>query len=387
MRKFSVVILIFLSGYAVAQTSPLIVPLSEDSTKVTFLLQDVSGIQKIRLVSDLTSYFDNGINIKPENTGWLQKNVATHQWSLTLTVDSRLRLPYRYEITVASNGKDSSYEILDPLNNNIYLKGNSRLQQSVMELDHAFVFPWGTNADTTSYWKKIGLISSVTHRDQDVYIYTPPGFKNTGEVYNVLVALGSYSYGVEMTTARIYQQLYQSGSVKPTVIALVDYKSYNNKADFDSTALYLIQDVLPYLRANYHVSQRAADVTISGISRRGLVASYIAFAYDHYIGNVISLSGGFYWKPDNSDEYEWFSNQMAATPAKKVKYYLSAGNLETVVTATNAGHYLLAVNRHLSNILLAKGYTFLFNKIPGAHNALSWMHGLYDGLLYILAKN
>ena len=365
---------------------PIVRKSGKDSSLVTFIYKDVPGIKKLRLVSELIPYFDNGINIKPEKTGWLTKNNAEGNWQLTLTLDNRLRIPYRYELTVDKNGKDSVFETIDPLNTYTYLKGNKQLEQSVLELEKAYPFPW-SNIDTTSYWKKASLASSVTSKPCDIYVYTPPAFSSASKnKYPLVIGVSSFSYGIEMPAAAIYQSLLKQKKVRPAVMALIDYKSYNSVADFDSCALLIVKDVLPYLEAHFNVSTMAKDITITGISRRGVASSYIALSNDQFIGNVISLSGGFSWRENRNYEYEWLSTFLASSPKKNVNFYLSAGNLETVVTNNNSGHYLLATNRHFRNILHAKNYTYKYEEIPGGHNPMCWAHGFYNGLAYILKK-
>lgn len=365
--------------------SPIIQEVSKDSSRVTFQFSGDSDIKKVRLISDIIPYFDNGINLGIENTGWLKRETNGNLWLLTLTLDNRLRIPYRYEITKEIQGRDTTYEILDPLNTMTYMISDNRLKQSVLELKNCFPFSW--NRDTVTKWKKISLQSAILSKATDLYIYSPTPDNLQKKVnYPVVIALGSFTYGIEMSSAKIYRHLLDNNEVKPAVLVLADYKSYNRVQDFDSAALFIIRDVLPYLQKEYHISRDSKDVTLTGTSRRGLVSAYIALKNSKFIGNVISLSGGFFWRPTPKDEFEWFSQILSSEPIKKVNYYLSAGNLETIVTSNNAGHYMLLTNRHIRNLLSAKKYNFKYEELPGGHNPLSWSHALYNGLRYILKK-
>ncbi len=368
-----------LSQNNIGKISPIINE-EKDSSVVQFLYKDSINVKSVQLISDLAPYFDNGINKKPQETGWLKKD-ANGWWTLTLKLPNNLRIPYRYSVTLTTAGKDSTYEVIDPLNNNVYLKDDKSLEQSILALRDAFPYEW-ERASSAPKWKKVELPSS-----EWIYIYTPAGYDSiSGIKYPLFIGLSSFSFGVEMPTASIYESLFKKGLVKPCIFVLADYKSFNSINDLDSAGYYITQKVMPFVRSHYNVSTIAGDIIICGMSRRGMLAAYIGLMHSDAIGNVLSLSGSYYWRPSPATEYEWLSNQLAKFPVQKIRWYLAAGTLETVITNTNVGHYMLSANRHFRNILLAKQYQYLYEELPGGHNALNWQHGLYDGLKYLLAK-
>src|SRR4051812_7862538 len=88
-----------------SQEGPIIDNTKPDSARIKFQFHSSGDVKSVRLISELIPYFDNGTKLNYDNTGWL-KNVGNNDWALTLTVDNRLRIPYRYELTVATQGKD-----------------------------------------------------------------------------------------------------------------------------------------------------------------------------------------------------------------------------------------------------------------------------------------
>ena len=70
--------------------------------------------------------------------------------------------------------------------------------------------------------------------------------------------------------------------------------------------------------------------------------------------------------------------------ARPVQLYVAAGELETVVTPGNAGHYMVATNRHFRNVLLAAGYRFTYRELNGVHSELNWQDGLAEGLIRLI---
>jgi enterochelin esterase-like enzyme len=98
----------------------------------------------------------------------------------------------------------------------------------------------------------------------------------------------------------------------------------------------------------------------------------------------LSMSGGFSFRPTPATEFEWATHQLAATERRPVRYYLTAGTLETVVSRRNYGHYLLATNRHLRDVLRAAGYDVTYREFSSVHSELNWQDHLYDGLVHLL---
>ena len=47
---------------------------------------------------------------------------------------------------------------------------------------------------------------------------------------------------------------------------------------------------------------------------------------------------------------------------------------------------MLDVNRHLRNVLQAKGYRFRYVEFNGRHEFVNWQETLGDGLVFLLGK-
>lgn len=57
------------------------------------------------------------------------------------------------------------------------------------------------------------------------------------------------------------------------------------------------------------------------------------------------------------------------------------------VSPGNRGHYLLATNRHMRDVLRARGYVLRYEEFNGVHSELSWQDGLAEGLVHLLARD
>jgi len=104
------------------------------------------------------------------------------------------------------------------------------------------------------------------------------------------------------------------------------------------------------------------------------------------IGAVLALSGSFYWAPRGEARYEWLPARVAREPRKPIRWFVASGSLETVVTPGNHGHYLVGTNRHLNDVLIAKGYTHFYEEFAGVHHEANWEDALATGLRRLLPK-
>lgn len=60
--------------------------------------------------------------------------------------------------------------------------------------------------------------------------------------------------------------------------------------------------------------------------------------------------------------------------------------METGISDTNRGHYLLGTNRHMRDILAARGYDFTYVEFPGAHTEVNWEDQFAAGLATLGSK-
>ena len=68
---------------------------------------------------------------------------------------------------------------------------------------------------------------------------------------------------------------------------------------------------------------------------------------------------------------------------EELRFHLEAGLLEG--RPRPEGPSLLEANRHLRDVLQAKGYAVEYREFNGGHSVLSWRDALADGLLSLLA--
>lgn len=69
-----------------------------------------------------------------------------------------------------------------------------------------------------------------------------------------------------------------------------------------------------------------------------------------------------------------------------VRFYMDVGLLETGPTPDN-GPDMVVVNRHLRDVLQAKGYFVHYSEFNGGHEYLNWRGTLSDGLIVLMGKS
>jgi len=61
---------------------------------------------------------------------------------------------------------------------------------------------------------------------------------------------------------------------------------------------FLAKELVPWSREKYHTTHEAAKTVVAGSSFGGLAAVFAGLRHPEVFGNVVSLSGSFWWKPD-----------------------------------------------------------------------------------------
>lgn len=366
--------------------APLIEPSAhQDSSLATFLYRGGPAVRSVRLSSGLNALLADAIEPDFESVGRMQRIPGTDVWYVSLTVGRDLRVSYRFEV-LAGASDSTATEVLDPLNARIYRPDREALRASLLELPGAPPQPWHERDKELGAWRQRKVVDGL-NRTNDVYVYVPAGFDaQRPQPYPVLIGLDSYSFGIGMPGALIMDHLIATGAIPETVMLSANLPRGSGLDQLEGMPDYVADRLLPQLRAEFNLTSDPRGVVIAGTSRRGLLAAYTAFVCPGAVGNVLSLSGSFYWKPDSETEYEWLTHRFATEDVRPLRLFVAAGKLETVVTPTNRGHYMLATNRHLRDVLLARGYELDYWEFPGPHSDLSWQDGLARGMAVLLGE-
>ena len=94
---------------------------------------------------------------------------------------------------------------------------------------------------------------------------------------------------------------------------------------------------------------------------------------------------------DDFPQQEWLARQIATSPVRPIRLHLEVGTLEHVDWENPYPRYatpsVLLANRHLRDVLDAKGYAFSYREYNGPHDSLVWRGTVGDAIVELLGAS
>jgi enterochelin esterase-like enzyme len=346
--------------------TPLIeaVPGDDRYSLVTFLWFGSAGTRNVAIV--------NGINGAEPAKNQMIPVLDTDVWYRTYEIRNDARFTY------ALSPDDPLQSLLDPARGPAKFQGDPLnphrfpgIYSSYVELPGAPQESWLVHVAGQA----AGKVEERGFRDRKVWVYTPPGFSVTGERYPLLVMLDGPAYVSLVPLPVMLDNLIAAKSIPPIVAVFVGTTNRGAElqcsADFSN---FVAKELIPWARQDFHAANDPARTIIGGSSLGGLAASYAALTHGDVIGNVLSLSGSYWWTPKDDAEPEWLTRQFVESPKLPLRFFVSVGSMEERASQ-------LVTNRHFRDVLSAKGYAIRYHEFNGAHDYLNWRGSLVDLLL------
>jgi enterochelin esterase family protein len=171
-----------------------------------------------------------------------------------------------------------------------------------------------------------------------------------------------------------------------TVFVFHSTERNNELACSEMFADFVARELIPQVRKDYRVTAEPEHTIISGFSLGGLMSAFSAYRHPEVFGNVLSLSGSYPWCPGMFEgkmtfesEPGWLTRQFVASQRLPLNFYLAAGRFENFYPFS-----LLAENRRLRDVLLAKGYDVQYSEFSGGHDPVCWRGPFVDGLICLI---
>ncbi|MCR6497892.1 alpha/beta hydrolase-fold protein [Shinella sp. CPCC 101442] len=325
----------------------------------------------------------------------LQQLAGSHIWFKSFDVPDGTRLSYQLAFDVPDvpgTARDRRIAILatakaDPLNRHPWpaKASDAYNQDSVLELEGAPPQPWlAENGNPTGTLKTLSIESEVLGNRRDITIYRPAGFDPARKDTILLFVFDADQYLERVPVPRMLDNMIAAGAVPPVVAVFVanpdraararELPANPAFADFMAVELY------PLVVKETGVAVSAARTVLAGSSYGGLAAATVAMRHPEVFGNVLSMSGSFWWSPPGTpeDRREHVAGLIAAGGVLPLRFFLAAGLFETGAHGT-AG--ILDTSRHLRDVLQAKGIPVTYRDYAGGHDYLVWQGVLPDGLI------
>jgi enterochelin esterase family protein len=399
-----------------AETAPLAEPYGSDGKYqlVTFLWRGVHDTRNVLV---------RGSFLNPSLPG----DYAMHQipnsdvWYLTLKFPTGARFTYQISpndpLTYKSPraGQRTATRQADPLNPRRYEcpPNTSKYNcDSIAELPGAPPQPWLVAKPGTPEGRveKHTIKSTIQKIDRPISVYTPANYKADGPPNALLVLFDGEDLEDDPYALTTLNNLIAAAKIPPTVAVFVENVPRRRLVDMVANpefADFMAKELVPWVRAHYNVTKDAKQTVLTGYSAGGLASTYVALRHSEVFGNVLSLSGAFWWSfehnggvcgsrcPDSAGrgsetstdattEGNFLVKDFLASPKLPLRFYLAAGTFEIDLEAS--GGNILETTRHLRDVLLAKGYDVKYQQYVGGHDGVSWRGLLADGLIVLLGR-
>ncbi len=228
--------------------------------------------------------------------------------------------------------------------------------------------------------------SKTTQSWRRVNIYCPPGYdKNTNEKYPVLYIQhgggeDERGWAIQGKTDIILDNLIAEGKAVPMLVVMSDgnvapAEPGNYNVNFEPFEEELLENVIPFIEANYRVKTGGANRALAGLSMGGLQTLYVGIPHTDKFNYLGIFSSGWIipGQQDLSDKYFQYMKENADEMKKNLKLiFMTMGDKEDI--AYNNGVKLRNNLMHLGlNILI-----MIFREvIPGRYGVTiftEWLH-------------
>lgn len=194
----------------------------------------------------------------------------------------------------------------------------------------------------------------------------------------------------EIEAPRMLDTLTRQGRLPPVVAVLVpSIDSDTRSRELPSSSVFadaLADVIVPEVATRTGIKPDPARTVVAGASYGGLGAATVAFRRHDVFGNVLSMSGSFWWSPDgvDTDGMPYVAKLIADSQKLPVRFFLSAGAFETGNSGV-AG--ILETSRQLRDTLRIRGYETFWKQYSGGHDYFIWRGTLADGMIALFGQN
>lgn len=318
-------------------------------------------------------------------------------WYKSFIVPADTRLSYRLaidapDLPASANGRWGrllSVAKADPLNHHPVPEAAPDVyrQESSIVLPQAPVQLWSktlTPATAQGQLQHHQFTSDILRNQREIVLYRSANFSAAYDNAILLFVFDAREYLSRVPTPRILDNLIAAGRLPPVTAVFIGNSSREGRAkelpnnpDF---ARFLAQELHPWVKQQLHIDIPASRTALAGSSFGGLASFTVAARYPELFGNVVALSGSFWWKATeaNASDSPHVLHLVANKPRLPLRLFLSAGLFEG---ASDGSPNILDNSRHLRDLLTSKGYEFSYREYATGHDYLAWEGALADGLL------
>jgi enterochelin esterase-like enzyme len=359
--------------------APLVEPIPGDghNLRVTFVRRAGAIVRSI--------FLDGGLPGHPVDKQ-LARLGGTDLWFRTERIPNDARFYYGFGVLSGSATQPNS--VGDPFN-----------PRGAVELPGAPPWPWIQPLPNVPAGKLTNqrLTSQILNGATRTFtVYTPASYDPSGNPYGLLILFDGETYQDRnaMAAPIVLDNLIAKQQIQPLIAVLVNTQNSSTRerdlANSPSFADFLTEELVPWVRQNYHISTDPRRAIVGGKSLGGLMAAYCGLRHPEVFGTVLSQSGSYWvWEgwPNVSPrslgtESGWLTRRFATTQPLPLRFFLSVGRLEVFPGAY--GEVVIdqtLENRRLRDVLEAKGYPVVYREVNSDHSPLNYRTTFADGLI------
>jgi enterochelin esterase-like enzyme len=319
------------------------VPHFEDDTTVVFLW--TGSATAVNIAGDFNNWSPNGYSFL--------RLAGTNLWYAVTHFESDARLDYKLVIGSSWN--------LDPRNPRRVPGGFGANSELAMP---QYVDPWEIEHDpgvSDGSLNVTSFASTIMGNSRRVQVYTPAGYDpGRSEPYPVILYHDGSDYVNLASIQNTLDNLIAAGRIEPIVAVFANPVDREAEYATGNTAKFtrlVVEDLMPWVEANYHVSTDPAKRAVTGPSYAGLASARHCFEHPEEFGLCAPFSPSF-----------WVSQQALLTTLSQsdltgIKWYVDWGTYEPSIATTG---------RLLADALSQQGATFKASEWHEGHSWGSW---------------
>ena len=249
--------------------------------------------------------------------------------------------------------------------------------------------------------------AQALQRDVWIEIILPPKYRKSAQYPLVIFNDGQdfKALGIHKTLTDLYKQKLISEAIIVGVhcndnrineygtASIPDYQNRGNKAA--EYTHFIINELLPFLRQQYPISEDKKDIAIAGFSLGGLSAFDIAWHHASIFSKVGVFSGALWWRSeafhqDNPDAHRIVHDMVAQSEKREgLRFWFQTGTLDETSDRNNNG-IIDAIDDTLDLIACLREKQYAEQDLTyveiedGEHNPQTWGKAILAFLLWAL---
>ena len=298
---------------------------------------------------------------------FLLKKLRNHDiYHVTIELPSNARLEYKYI-------KDNEW-CFDPLN-------HDKCHNGIGGENSYFTMPkyqraWESQKRKNQKYGNVqifelaGFVIPGTRR---IYVYTPPGYDETGINYPVMYIQDGQGYLETARIDNIADNLINDKKIQPVIMVMIN--PLDRESEYIMNPHYsdlVVHEIIPRVDKRFRTIKSPAGRCIAGASLGGLISTYIGLTNPASFSKVGGQSSAF-------THVQTLVEELMETHADKhISFYLDVGIFEDT---------LITGNERIVKLLEKKSCKYSFQIVNQGHTWTSWSDHFKDLLLYFWGNN